>query len=114
MKFRNWNNEMEQLKECSVVEDMRNYAIARIYLDNIPHLKGYWPAIGKENARLALSFGVDDMDGTINDSTRIYSLAGAQDQNPRFTVSEMKRFIKGANRKPVERDSYYKELHSVY
>jgi aminodeoxyfutalosine synthase len=112
LKFKNWNNEMEQLKECSVVEDMRNYAVSRIFLDNIPHLKGYWPAIGKENARLALSFGVDDMDGTINDSTRIYSLAGSGEQNPQFTVSEMKQFILDANRIPVERDSYYHILAS--
>jgi aminodeoxyfutalosine synthase len=112
LKFKNWNNEMEQLKECSVVEDMRNYAVSRIFLDNIPHLKGYWPAIGKENARLALSFGVDDMDGTINDSTRIYSLAGSGEQNPQFTVSEMKQFILDAKRIPVERDSYYHILAS--
>ena len=112
LKFRNWNNEMEQLNECSVVEDMRNYAVARIFLDNIPHLKGYWPAIGKENAQLSLSFGVDDMDGTINDSTKIYALAGVQESNPRFTVSEMRQFIREANRIPVERDSWYQILET--
>jgi aminodeoxyfutalosine synthase len=107
LKFKNWNNEMEQLPEVSITEDMRNYAVSRIYLDNIPHLKAYWPAIGKQNARISLSFGVDDMDGTINDSTRIYSLAGAEEQSPRFTVSEMQDFIRSAGREPVERDSHY-------
>jgi len=108
LKFRNWNNEMEQLPEMPVTEDMRNYAVSRIFLDNITHLKAYWPAIGKTNARIALSFGVDDMDGTINDTTRIYSLAGSEEQSPRFTVSEMRRFIEDAGREPVERDSFYR------
>ncbi len=110
LKFKNWNNEMEQLQEVAITEDMRNYAVSRIYLDNIPHLKAYWPAIGKQNARLSLAFGVDDMDGTINDSTKIYSLAGAEEQSPVFTVSEMQEFIMEANRKPVERDSLYNTL----
>ncbi len=110
LKFKNWNNEMEQLQEVSITEDMRNYAVSRIYLDNIPHLKAYWPAIGKQNARISLSFGVDDMDGTINDSTKIYSLAGAEEQSPRFTVSEIQEFIQTAGREPVERDSLYNPL----
>ncbi|TSA24131.1 MAG: CofH family radical SAM protein [Bacteroidetes bacterium] len=112
LKFRNWNNEMEQLPEVAITEDMRNYAVARVYLDNIPHLKAYWPAIGKPHAQLSLSFGVDDMDGTINDSTRIYSLAGAEEQRPAFTVSEMQEFIRRANREPVERNSLYHPLLS--
>ncbi len=82
LKFRNSNNEMSGISEVSVTEDMRMFAIARIYLDNFPHLKAYWPAIGKKMAQVALSFGVDDLDGTINDSTRIYSLAGAEEQSP--------------------------------
>lgn len=110
LKFKNWNNEMEGLSEVAITEDMRNYAVSRIYLDNIRHLKAYWPAIGKQNARISLSFGVDDMDGTINDSTKIYSLAGAEDQNPVFTVSEMQEFIREAKREPIERDSLYNHL----
>ncbi len=107
LKFKNWNNEMEQLPEVPINEDMRNDAVSRIYIDNIPHLKAYWPAIGKKNAQLSLSFGVDDMDGTINDSTKIYSLAGAEEQSPRFTVSEMQELIRQAGREPMERDSCY-------
>jgi aminodeoxyfutalosine synthase len=107
LKFRNWNNEMEQLPELPVTDDMRNYAVSRIYLDNFEHLKAYWPAIGKQNAILSLSFGVDDLDGTINDSTRIYSLAGAEEQNPAMTSAEMNSLILGAGRVPVERDSLY-------
>jgi aminodeoxyfutalosine synthase len=107
LKFRNTNNELSGVHEASVIEDMKNYAVARIYLNNFPHLKGYWPMIGKPLAQLSLSFGVDDMDGTINDTTRIYSLAGSKEQNPSITVSEMKSLILSAGRNPVERDSLY-------
>jgi aminodeoxyfutalosine synthase len=107
LKFRNGNNEMSDVQEVSVVEDMKMYAIARIYLDNFPHLKAYWPAVGMKLARIALAFGVDDLDGTINDSTKIYSLAGAEEQNPVMTVSAMRALITEAGRTPVERDSLY-------
>jgi aminodeoxyfutalosine synthase len=110
LKFRNSNNEMSHIREVSVTEDMKMYAIARIYLDNFPHLKAYWPAVGRKLARVSLSFGVDDLDGTINDSTRIYSLAGAEDQNPVMTVSQMIALIREAKRIPVERDSLYNAL----
>ena len=110
LKFKNSNNELSGIQEASVIEDMKNYAVARIFLDNFPHLKGYWPMIGKSFAQLSLSFGVDDMDGTINDSTRIYSLAGANEQNPQMTVSEMKKLIIEANRTPVERNSLYQTV----
>lgn len=110
LKFKNSNNAMGELPEVAITEDMRNYAISRIYLDSIPHLKAYWPAIGKQNARISLSFGVDDMDGTINDTTKIYSLAGSEEQSPVFTVSEMQEFIREAGRDPVERDSLYHPL----
>jgi aminodeoxyfutalosine synthase len=110
LKFRNSNNEMSGISEASVTEDMRMFAIARIYLDNFPHLKAYWPAIGKQMALVALSFGVDDLDGTINDSTRIYSLAGAEEQNPSMTVSEMTDLIEKSKRVAVERDSVYRPV----
>ncbi|MCX6268428.1 MAG: CofH family radical SAM protein [Bacteroidetes bacterium] len=110
LKFRNSHNEMSDIPEVSVVEDMKMYAIARIYLDNFPHLKAYWPAVGRKLAQVSLSFGVDDLDGTINDSTRIYSLAGADDQNPVMTVSQMITLISEAKRIPVERDSMYNPI----
>jgi aminodeoxyfutalosine synthase len=107
LKFRNSNNALSAIHEATVIEDMKNYAVSRIFLDNFPHIKGYWPMIGKPMAQFSLSFGVDDMDGTINDTTRIYSLAGASEQNPLMTVSEMKTLILEAKRDPVERDSLY-------
>jgi aminodeoxyfutalosine synthase len=110
LKFKNRNNELSYINEASVLEDMRNYAVSRIFLDNFPHLKAYWPMIGKPMAQLSLSFGVDDLDGTIQDSTRIYSLAGSEEQNPAITVSEMIDFITQVRRNPVERDSLYRQV----
>lgn len=107
LKFRNANNQMSHIKEISVIEDLRNYAISRIFLDNIPHLKAYWPMIGKSTAQLALQFGVDDLDGTINDSTKIYSMAGAEDQNPSMNTEQLVDLIKQAGKIPAERDTLY-------
>ena len=111
LKFRNSNNEMSEIPEVSVTEDMKMYAVARIYLDNFPHMKAYWPAVGRKLAQISLAFGVDDLDGTINDTTRIYSLAGAEDQNPVMTVSQMIALVAGARRIPVERDSLYNRIN---
>lgn len=71
LKFRNQGNEMSHVPESTVVEDLKNYAIARIYLDNFDHIKAYWPMIGRDTAQLSLAFGVDDIDGTIDDTTKI-------------------------------------------
>ncbi len=107
LKFRNSNNQMSAIAEVSTIEDLRNYAISRIYLDNFPHLKAYWPMIGKNTAQLSLQFGVDDLDGTINDSTKIYSMAGAEDQNPSLSTEQLVDLIKQAGRTPAERDTLY-------
>ena len=107
LKYKKENNELSYLGEVSVIEDIKMYAISRIYLDNFGHIKAYWPMIGKDISQLLLSFGVDDFDGTINDSTKIYSLAGAEDQAPSMTTDEMVKMIKDAGRIPVERDSVY-------
>lgn len=107
LKFRNKDNDMSDVPESSLVEDMRMYAIARIYLDNFPHLKAYWPMLGRQNAQLSLSFGVDDIDGTIDDSTKIYSMAGSEEQSPTMTSTEICELIKQARRVPVERDTLY-------
>jgi aminodeoxyfutalosine synthase len=107
LKFRNQNNDMSDVKESSIVEDMKMYAVARIYLDNFPHLKAYWPMLGRENAQLTLSFGVNDIDGTIDDSTKIYSMAGSEEQNPAMSTEELVTLIKQVKRTPVERDTLY-------
>ena len=110
LKFRNKDNDMSYIPESSVVEDMKTYAIARIYLDNFPHIKAYWPMLGRQNAQLSLSFGVDDIDGTIDDTTKIYSMAGSEEQTPSMTTAELVTLIKQAKREPVERDTLYNEI----
>lgn len=111
LKFRNKDNDMSYVPESTHIEDMRMYAIARIYLDNFPHLKAYWPMLGRQNAQLSLSFGVDDIDGTIDDTTRIYSMAGAEEQSPTMTTEQLVTLIRQAKREPVERDTLYNELN---
>ena len=107
LKFRNQDNEMSHVPESTVVEDLKNYAISRIYLDNFDHLKAYWPMIGRDTAQMSLAFGVDDLDGTIDDTTRIYSMAGAEEQNPSLSTQELATMIKRVGRKPIERDTLY-------
>lgn len=107
LKYKKLNNSMSYLGEVSTIEDLRNYAVARIFLDNIQHLKAYWPMTGKEMARMSLIFGCDDLDGTIDDTTRIYSLAGAEEKNPEMTSDEICRLIRETGFEPVERDSLY-------
>ncbi len=107
LKFRNHDNDMSNVPESTITEDMRLYAIARIYLDNFPHLKAYWPMLGRQNAQLSLSFGVNDIDGTIDDSTKIYSMAGSEEQTPKMSTQELVTLIKQVKRKPVERDTLY-------
>jgi len=107
LKFRNKDNEMSHIPESSIVEDMKMYAVARIYMDNFPHLKAYWPMLGRNNAQLSLSFGVNDIDGTIDDSTKIYSMAGSEEQTPTMTSEQLKTLIRQVRREPVERDTLY-------
>ena len=111
LKFRNSNNDMSHVPESTITEDMRLYAIARIYLDNFPHLKAYWPMLGRQNAQLSLSFGVNDIDGTIDDSTKIYSMAGSEEQTPTMSTSELVTLIKQVKRQPIERDTLYNEIN---
>lgn len=107
LKFRKANNKMEHIGEVTLLEDMKNFAVSRIFLDNFPHIKAYWPALGRESTQLALAFGVDDVDGTIDDTTRIYSMAGAEDQRPSMDTAEICNLISGAGYTPVERDTLY-------
>lgn len=110
LKFRNQDNDMSHIAESTLIEDIKAYAIARIFMDNFAHLKAYWPMLGRSNAQLLLNFGVDDLDGTIDDSTKIYSMAGSEEQNPAMSTEQLCDLIYDANRIPVERDTIYNEL----
>ncbi len=110
LKFRNKDNDMSHIKETTVVEDLRLYAISRIFMDNFRNLKAYWPMLGRQTAQLTLSFGVNDLDGTIDDTTKIYSMAGSEEQNPSMTTEDLCDMISAVGRIPVERDTLYNEI----
>ena len=111
LKFRNKDNQLSHLKEVSALDDLRNYALSRIYLDNFDHIKAYWPMIGRNMAQLSLSFGVDDIDGTIDDTTKIYSMAGSEEQTPSLSTRDLVNLIKAVGKHPLERDTLYNVLH---
>ena len=107
LKFRNQGNQMSHVPESTVVEDLRNYAISRIYLDNFEHIKAYWPMISREVAQMSLAYGVDDLDGTIDDTTKIYSMAGSEEQNPALSTEDLVKLIRNVGRNAIERDTLY-------
>jgi aminodeoxyfutalosine synthase len=110
LKFRNQDNQMSHIAESTAIEDLRNYAISRIYLDNFDHIKTYWPMIGRTTAQMSLAFGVDDLDGTIDDTTKIYAMAGSEEQNPSLTTQQLVDMIRRVGRRPIERDTLYNIL----
>lgn len=107
LKFRNSGNQMSHIKESTVIEDLKTYAVSRIFMDNFNHLKAYWPMIGRETAQMSLSFGVDDIDGTIDDTTKIYTMAGSEEQNPALSTQQLVELIKNSGGHPIERDTLY-------
>lgn len=111
LKFRNSNNEMSNVPESILLDDLKMYAISRLYLDNFPHVKAYWPMLGRDAAQLTLSYGVNDIDGTIDDTTKIYSMAGSEEQNPSMTTEELVTLIKQAKRQPIERGTLYNVIN---
>ncbi|PLX17232.1 MAG: aminofutalosine synthase MqnE [Salinivirgaceae bacterium] len=109
LKFKAANNKMSHLGEVDIIEDIKTYAISRIFLDNISNIKAYWPMLGIDQALLLLHFGVNDVDGTIADTTKIYSMAGSK-KNPSMHSEQLVALIKKNNKIPVERNSVYDEL----
>jgi len=107
LKFRNKDNDMHYVPESTLANDLKMYAISRLYLDNFPHVKAYWPMLGRETAQLTLSYGVNDIDGTIDDTTKIYSMAGSEEQTPVMTTEQLVGLIKQAKRQPIERGTLY-------
>ncbi len=110
LKFRNKDNDMSHVAESSIIEDLKMYAVSRLYLDNFPHIKAYWPMLGRQSAQLTLNFGVNDIDGTIDDTTKIYSMAGSEEQSPSMSTADLVTLIKQVNRQPVERGTLYNEI----
>jgi aminodeoxyfutalosine synthase len=99
------NNQMRKLPAPSASDTLRVHAVARLMLDNIPHVKAFWIATGVEIAQMALWFGADDLDGTVQEE-KIYHMAGSRTPETLGT-GEIRRLIRRAGRLPVERDTLY-------
>ncbi len=99
------NNRMEKLPPPTAADTLRVHAVARLMLDNVPHIKAFWIATGVEVAQTALWFGVDDLDGTVQEE-RIYHMAGAPTPEA-MTPDEIARLIRSAGREPIQRDTFY-------
>ena len=106
LKYHSHGNRLSEAGECSVEDDLRTIALSRIFLDNIPHIKAYWVSYGKATTEMALAFGADDIDGTIGDTTKIYSMAGGVER-PTMSVEELEAMVESVGFVPVERDSHY-------
>ena len=102
------NNQMRKLPPPSATDTLRVHAVARLMLDNIPHVKAFWIATGVEVAQTALWFGVDDLDGTVQEE-KIYHMAGARTPSS-MTTREIARLIRAAGREPIERDTLYRTV----
>ncbi len=107
LKFRNGSNQMSDVPESTILNDLKVYSISRIFMDNFPHLKAYWPMLGRNTSQLSLSYGVNDIDGTIDDTTKIYSMAGAEEQSPTLSTEQLVKLVKSVGRHPIERDTVY-------
>ena len=102
---------LAQIKRASAFEQLRNLAVSRIYLDNIDHLTAYWVSLGLPLAQVSLSYGVDDLHGTILEE-KIFHMAGATTPQQQ-TVAALEHAIREAGREPVQRDSHYRHLNGV-
>jgi aminodeoxyfutalosine synthase len=99
------NNQMRKLPAPSGTDTLRVHAVSRLMLDNIPHIKAFWIATGLEVAQTSLWFGVDDLDGTVQEE-KIYHMAGSQTPEG-MTTSSLTRLVRAAGREPLERDTFY-------
>jgi aminodeoxyfutalosine synthase len=108
LAFHPANTRLSHLAKPSVLLDLKTMAISRLMLDNFPHIKAYWIMLGVKTAQLALSFGADDLDGTVVHE-KIYHDAGS-DSPEELTVAEIRRLIQEAGRVPIERDTLYHEV----
>jgi aminodeoxyfutalosine synthase len=109
LRYLNENNALSDLPEVDPAFDMREYAVARLFLDNFKHLKAYWVMLGMDVALETLDFGVDDLDGTIDDSTKIYSMAGGI-AKPVLHSNQLINLIESRDRDAVERNSLYEVI----
>jgi aminodeoxyfutalosine synthase len=110
LAFHPQNTELSNLSRTSGIDDLKTIAVARCFLDNFPHIKAYWVMIGQKLAQIALSFGADDVDGTVKEEI-ITHMAGAETEQA-MTREQLLRLIREAGRTPIERDTLYNVINS--
>lgn len=110
LAFHPKNTELSQLSRTSGVDDLKNIAVARCFLDNFPHIKAYWVMIGQKLSQIALSYGADDVDGTVKEEI-ITHMAGAETEQA-MSREQLLRLIREAGRIPIERDTLYNVINS--
>lgn len=108
LAFHPKNTELADLAKTTGIDDLKNIAVARCFLDNFPHIKAYWVMIGPKMAQVALSFGADDVDGTVKEEL-ITHMAGA-DTDQAMSREQLLRMIREAGRQPIERDTLYNTI----
>jgi aminodeoxyfutalosine synthase len=105
------NNQMRKLPAPSATDTLRVHAVARLMLDNIPHIKAFWIATGVDVAQAALWFGVDDLDGTVQEE-KIYHMAGSPTPEG-LTMTHLADLVRSAGREPLERDTFYNVKEAI-
>jgi len=106
------NNQMRKLLAPSATDTLRVHAVARLMLDNIPHIKAFWIATGVDVAQTALWFGVDDLDGTVQEE-KIYHMAGSPTPEG-LTMTHLADLVRSAGREPLERDTFYNVKEAIF
>lgn len=105
-------NQLQKLPAPSASDTLRTHAVARLMLDNVPHIKAFWIATGVDVAQIALWYGANDLDGTVQEE-KIYHMAGARTPVV-MTTDQIRRLVTAAGREPVERDTFYNSIHGAH
>jgi aminodeoxyfutalosine synthase len=105
------NNQMRKLPAPTAADTLKVHAVARLMLDNIPHIKAFWIATGVQVAQMALWFGADDLDGTVQEE-KIYHMAGSPTPEG-LSTADLSRMVRAAGRQPLERDTFYNVQEAV-
>jgi aminodeoxyfutalosine synthase len=110
LAFHPEGTDLSQLPGPSAIDSLKTIAVSRLMLDNIPHVKAYWVMLGKKIAQVALRFGADDLDGTINEGGSLMESYLEEGNDNQLTVAGIEELIRGAGRIPVERDTLYNSI----
>jgi aminodeoxyfutalosine synthase len=110
LAFHPKGTDLSHLPGPSGIDSLKTIAVSRLMLDNIAHIKAYWVMLGKHLAQVALRFGADDLDGTINEGGSLMESYLADGNENQLTKTEFDEMVRGAGRVPVERDTLYNRI----